>query len=260
MLRQLMIQPSYSQLLYKFIEPKNVSISDAQKQQSEIVTKLTTDTSLAEADIQKLSNRYKELKDFIEQRRIELGLSTDPAEAKIKALDERYKKLTNPEQQPSYEKALSKQPDKSTEGQLAAMNDVRNAIASLIAQLRELQDEYSKAGDKGAKGYQKVTNKIKELSDAQEENADKAKELEKEDEKTKKRKKIYEKMTDTVGSMGDAFSALGEITDDETFNVAGIIAKTVANIALGLSNVMSDPLTAKLGPWAYIAFGAAALA
>ena len=83
------------------LDPKNVSISDAQKQQSEIVTKLTTDTSLAEADIQKLSNRYKELKDFIEQRRIELGLATDPAEAKLTAIEERYKKITKPEEKSS---------------------------------------------------------------------------------------------------------------------------------------------------------------
>ena len=242
------------------LDPKNVSISDAQKQQSEIVTKLTTDTSLAEADIQKLSNRYKELKDFIEQRRIELGLSTDPAEAKLTAIEERYKKITKPEEKSSYEKAVPKDVDNSAEGKLAVIKQVMDATDAQIEQLRELQSEYAKLGDKGSDGYEQVTAKIKELSAAQEENADKAKKLEEEDDKAKKRKKIYEKMTDTVGSMGDAFSALGQITNDETFNVAGIIAKTVANIALGLSNIMSDPLTAKIGPWAWLAFGTAALA
>ena len=242
------------------LDPKSVSIADAQKQQSEISTKLTTDTSLAEEDIRKLSNRYQELKEYIEQRRIELGLSTDSAEGKLTALEERYQKLTKPEEKSSYEQAAPKPVDNSTEGQLAAMKEVMDANDAQIAQLRELQGEYAKLGEKGAEGYQQVTEKIKELSDAQEENADKVKKLDKEDKKTKKRKKNYEDMMEAVGSMGDAFSTLGEITDDETFNTAGIIAQTIANIGLGLSNIMSNPQTASLGPWAYIAFGAAALA
>lgn len=242
------------------LDPKNVSISDAQKQQSEIVTKLTTDTSLAEADIQKLSNRYKELKEFIEQRRIELGLSTDSAEAKLTALEDRYKKITKPEEKSSYEQAVPNKVDNSAEGQLAALKQVMDATDAQIEQLRELQAEYAKLGEKGAEGYEQVTEKIKELSDTQEENANNAKKLDKEDKKTKKRKKNYEDMMDAVSSMGDAFSALGQLTDDETFNTAGIIAQTIANIGLGLSNIMSHPSTAELGPWGWIAFGAAALA
>lgn len=242
------------------LDPKSVSIADAQKQQSEISTKLMTDTSLADEDIKKLADRYKELKEFIEQRRIELGLSTDPAEAKLTALEERYKKITKPEEQSSYEKAVPKEVDNSAEGQLAALKQVMDANDAQLAQLRELQDEYSKLGEKGAEGYQQVTEKINELSEAQEQNADKAKELDKEDKKTKKRKKNYDEMMDAVGGMGDAFSALGQLTDDETFNTAGIIAQTIANIGLGLSNIMSHPTTAALGPWGYIAFGAAALA
>lgn len=57
---------------------------------------------------------------------------------------------------------------------------------------------------------------------------------------------------------GDAAQSLSSITDDEGTAVAGIIAKAVAQIALGAATATAQ--AAELGPWAWIAFGATAIA
>jgi hypothetical protein len=53
-------------------------------------------------------------------------------------------------------------------------------------------------------------------------------------------------------------SSLASITDDEGIAVAGIIAKAIAQIALGAATATAQ--AAELGPWAWIAFGATAMA
>lgn len=53
-------------------------------------------------------------------------------------------------------------------------------------------------------------------------------------------------------------SSLASITDDEGIAVAGIVAKAIAQIALGAATATAQ--AAELGPWAWIAFGATAMA
>lgn len=53
-------------------------------------------------------------------------------------------------------------------------------------------------------------------------------------------------------------SSLASITDDEGIAVAGIVAKAIAQIALGAATATAQ--AAALGPWAWIAFGATAMA
>lgn len=61
-----------------------------------------------------------------------------------------------------------------------------------------------------------------------------------------------------LGELGSMFSSLASATGSEELNVMGIIAQSVANIALGTSKAISESAT--LGPWGWIAFGAAAMA
>ena len=74
-----------------------------------------------------------------------------------------------------------------------------------------------------------------------------------------------EKLTDGIekGSfMLDKFaqsaSSLANVTGDAGVQVAGIIAKAIAQIALGAATATAQ--AAELGPWAWIAFGATAMA
>ena len=64
--------------------------------------------------------------------------------------------------------------------------------------------------------------------------------------------------TDAVANLGSAFSSLGDVTEDPMLNVAGIIAQSIANIALGAGKAIAQ--AGELGPWGWIAFGASIMA
>lgn len=61
-----------------------------------------------------------------------------------------------------------------------------------------------------------------------------------------------------VNSLGSAFSSLGELSEDPTLKIAGIIAQSIANIALGAGKAISK--AGELGPWGWVAFGASIMA
>ena len=63
---------------------------------------------------------------------------------------------------------------------------------------------------------------------------------------------------DAVNSLGSAFSSLGELSEDPTLKIAGIIAQSIANIALGAGKAISK--AGDLGPWGWVAFGASIMA
>lgn len=70
--------------------------------------------------------------------------------------------------------------------------------------------------------------------------------------------KVFNDVADVVGSVGDAFSSMGQLFDDEAFDVAGIIAQAVAQLMLGYANASAQ--AGSLGPWGWIAFSVAGLA
>ena len=63
---------------------------------------------------------------------------------------------------------------------------------------------------------------------------------------------------DAVNSLGSAFSSLGEMSEDPTLKIAGIIAQSIANIALGAGKAIAK--SGDLGPWGWLAFGASIMA
>lgn len=71
--------------------------------------------------------------------------------------------------------------------------------------------------------------------------------------------KVFNDVADVVGSVGDAFSSMGQLFDDEAFDVAGIIAQAVAQLMLGYATA-SAQAGGSLGPWGWIAFSVAGLA
>ena len=65
-------------------------------------------------------------------------------------------------------------------------------------------------------------------------------------------------ISDAAANTGEIFKSLGQISDDETLNAAGIIAEAIANIIGGYAQASAQ--SAKLGPWAWAAFSLAGLA
>ena len=97
-----------------------------------------------------------------------------------------------------------------------------------------------------------------ELNAAQEENAQQAKTINKQSKSVKKFEKNWENASEAVGSFGSALSSIGQATQDEGLNVAGVIAQAIAEIALGAGKAIAQ--ASELGPWGWIAFGAMAMA
>ena len=65
---------------------------------------------------------------------------------------------------------------------------------------------------------------------------------------------------DTLSSLGDAMGSIASATEDEGLQVASIIAKAIANIALGASAAIAKAGTQSGNPWVWIGFAAAATA
>ncbi len=84
--------------------------------------------------------------------------------------------------------------------------------------------------------------------------------LDAEAEKSKRMQEIFGLASSGIGSVGDSLKSLGEITDNTGFNVAGIVAGSIANIISSYAQMMANPMTSALGPWGWAAFGAAGLA
>jgi hypothetical protein len=68
----------------------------------------------------------------------------------------------------------------------------------------------------------------------------------------------YGSATDAVGNLGSAFSSLGSAFENEGLNIAGIIAQAIAQVMLGLGEVIAQ--SASLTPFGWIAFSTMALA
>ena len=75
---------------------------------------------------------------------------------------------------------------------------------------------------------------------------------------TSKWEKDLNSAADAVNSLGSAFSSLGEMSEDPTLKIAGIIAQSIANIALGAGKAIAK--SGDLGPWGWLAFGASIMA
>ena len=75
---------------------------------------------------------------------------------------------------------------------------------------------------------------------------------------TSKWEKDLNYAADAVNSLGSAFSSLGEMSEDPTLKIAGIIAQSIANIALGAGKAIAK--SGDLGPWGWLAFGASIMA
>lgn len=127
----------------------------------------------------------------------------------------------------------------------------------LIEGLQQLKAELEAAGLTGTQAYADISESIKQTTEAQSELAEKAAEVEEKNEKTKKQKKNWQAAASAVSDFGSALSSIGQASDDEGLQVAGIIAQTLAEVALGFAQASKGPFTS---PWEWIAFGVAGIA
>lgn len=70
--------------------------------------------------------------------------------------------------------------------------------------------------------------------------------------------KTMDNLKSAIGNVGSAFSSLSQITEDETFNTAGVIAQAVANLSLSFADAMKNHKSFTV--WDWIATGTMGLA
>ena len=154
-------------------------------------------------------------------------------------------------------KAQTEEKEREIIAEILRLEKERDEIAKRQANQRKWQEEVAKI----ASGEGKNTSTelfMTQLPDLSKIKPEPIKiEIEPDLEGSKWRKGI-KNATDALGELGSMFSSLASATGSEELNVMGIIAQSIANIALGASKAIAE--AASLGPWGWIAFGAAAMA
>lgn len=141
--------------------------------------------------------------------------------------------------------ALPEAIQKAAEDSVKSMDRISEAMAEAGKQ----RDKFLAAGDMAGvaemdKQLEELTDKYNEQNEAIEKYAERA-------EKVKNLSSAFEAVGTQVGQLGSLFSALGQLTDDAGLKVMGIIAETLATMALSFSKALLTCTTW----WEWLAFG-----
>lgn len=222
--------------------------------------------------IKSLNEDLKKKEAEFTQFKIDVGLEVDPKiaeeeEAKKKA-EEIAKKLLEDFQASmnevagrystgsTFDKLIGDNPfnTNSLEGLKRMMDATENSLKGMY----DLKKEFEDAGDTGSDAYQQIIDKIKELEEELAKLGIIVIETKEKSEKTKKIEDTFNKIGEAAGYTGQMFSSLGQMAEDNGLKAAGIIAETIAQLALGYAKATVQ--AADLGPWAWVAFGLAGAA
>ena len=245
--------------------PAMPSLAAMQQRKSALEEGLRLSVDISDEDLVHVKAEIEKLKKDIESREIELGLKDDPLK---KAQQAATKRVAQAEQnmqsggQSSFQKAISsteKPPtEKDYEAQLSAIQKKMDMNDQYLKILEDEKAKLEELGDTGSAAYEDIKQKIDETTAAQEELGRAAQKNAKNDKKDKKRAKNWEDATDALSDFGSALGDIGKSSDTPELEVAGVIAQSLANLALGASKAISE--ASSMGPWAWIAFGAMAMA
>lgn len=245
--------------------PAMPSLAAMQQRKSALEEGLRLSVDISDEDLVHVKAEIEKLKKDIESREIELGLKEDPLK---KAQQAATKRVAQTEQnmqsggQSSFQKAIStteKPPtEKDYEAQLSAIQKKMDMNDQYLKILEDEKAKLEELGDTGSAAYEDIKQKIDETTAAQEELGRAAQKNAKNDKKDKKRAKNWEDATDALSDFGSALGDIGKSSDTPELEVAGVIAQSLANLALGASKAISE--ASSMGPWAWIAFGAMAMA
>lgn len=139
-----------------------------------------------------------------------------------------------------------------------------NSINGLQNAISHLQDHLAKvdwSSEDGVNKYDKITKLVGQLNEKLQEQQqiienDTKTPKQLEAEKLEKTVKSYEDLADILGEVGNAFSSLSQIADDDkTLNVMGIVAQAIATVALSYAKALASCKT-----WVdWLAFGVTGL-
>lgn len=241
-------------------EPAHASLNAIEQRIEALKKKLKNDVTLDIEGQKKIVGEIKAAENELKQHKITIGLETDPTAEQLKSLTKQTEEALKPKKQSSFSQAVGQEKPAKNDysGQLRAMEEIMNANDSQISKLEEQKAKYEELGQTGVDAYQQIIDKLRELNEENAKVGEAAKEAKKNDKQQKKSAKNWEHAADAVDSFGSALSSIGDATNSPELNVAGVIAQTLANLALSASQAISQ--STSMGPWGWIAFSIAAMA
>lgn len=130
------------------------------------------------------------------------------------------------------------------------MDRIKTAIESFM----DIMDDPDASDRAIAKAQKHIDELVPKFDKARQE----ADEFNKESAKGIKWDKTMDNLKSSIGNVSSAFSSLSQITEDETFNTAGVIAQAIANISLSFADAMKNHKSFTVFDW--IAAGTMGLA
>ena len=257
------------------------SLTDLENQLRDLQQRLK-DGLIPDNEVNQTIVTIEKLKDDILKKKISLGLEVDPIlknneELKKKIFEQVTSYFSNKgttETQPqltSFEKATGQNPfDTNTLNGIESLMNYNDTLIGKLEETRnkllELQDALVNAGLEGteqfaavAKELENVNGTISTVTISQETLANKAVEAAEAQKKQEEFITTLNDISDAAANTGEIFKSLGQISDDETLNAAGIIAEAIANIIQGYATASVQ--AAETGnPWIWAAFSLAGLA
>jgi len=216
------------------LQEKKIKIGLEEPEQEEVLTYMES----LQKDLEAAQNEFDNATTV--EARVEASTAIDKIQQEIN--EATAGKLTIPAQtEPSY----------ITQGSL---EDKRASYSNAQNIASGIQQDY----DIGLIGADEALAKMAELNKTLEAMGAKPIEIPVMSQDVDKAQERFQGAADAVGQMGSSLSGLGDALDLPELNIAGTIAQSIANVALGFSKAETE--AADMGPWAWIAFSAMGLA
>lgn len=225
-------------------QPVKGSIGDMEKQLQKLQSDLKNGFIPKSAEQQTIDSITK-LKEKIENEKIRLGFEAPkPSDAEkaaekykenLKKLQEKQSEIKTTPSQSSYENAIG-QNDYSTN----TIDGIKNQMDfndQLIKQLEDLKKAYEELGMTGETSYQNINEQIGKVQKEQSNLGNSAKGMKDQSDKFDKQKESLQGLADVSSTVGNSFSALGNVfsqTGDDAaaaaMNIIGTTAQATAEI------------------------------
>lgn len=239
------------------VDTSQVSVLDQLKKQlQDTQAKLYFATD--EESVNKIWAEIHDLEGKIEAEEVRLKIKTEPVVDTDKISNEIYDIMSSVQPKQNIDiSSLTGDKAEQAEKDLAALERYKTALQSLTDMMNEAgaSDFQISAAQDGIEQLIPLYDQLIEKAQQWAAENQKAADMEKNIKKTQQAMQTLGQIGQSVGSM---FSALGQATGDEGFEVAGIIAQAIAQVALGYATATAQ--ASEMGPWAWIAFALAGLA
>lgn len=203
---------------------------------------------------EEFQTQKKQKETAIKDKENEIGFSTN-----LQDIEKEFKEFQeNLGRKSSFEIALGEQQPQTLDEQLSQYQDLMGQQDDLINKLKErmkAEKDGTKAGEEAAAKTQEALNaavqKQNEYAAAVQRTAEQKKKLEEQE-------KTWQQAAGAINDFGASLSNLGSAFELPALNIAGVIAQSVANMALGFAQASMQE--GKKGIWFWLAASMAGLA